>query len=140
MKWYTISIYLSLFYTFYILLSQCLMVQFKISPETIFVNAIVIAALLCIVFRHQDILVPQPNVQYGMILLIAIILAFREYFVQLGTKSVTNMGIIDGLAICIYLPLLTLSLYVFFGETISMRKTFGMFLACVAGYFLLYEP
>jgi len=140
MKWYTISIYLSLFYTFYILLSQCLMVQFKISPETIFVNAIVIAALLCIVFRHQDILVPQPNVQYGMILLVAIILAFREYFVQLGTKSVTNMGIIDGLAICIYLPLLTLSLYVFFGETISMRKTFGMLLACVAGYFLLYEP
>ena len=140
MKWYIISIFLSLFYTVYILFSQCLMVQFNISPETIFVNAIVIAALLCMVFRHQDLMIPQPNVQYGLILLIAIILAFREYFVQLGTKSVTNMGIIDGLAICIYLPLLTLTLYLFFGETISMRKTFGMILACVAGYFLLYEP
>ena len=140
MKWYIISIFLSLFYTVYILFSQCLMVQFNISPETIFVNAIVIAALLCMVFRHQDLMIPQPNVQYGLILLIAIILAFREYFVQLGTNNVTNMGIIDGLAICIYLPLMTLSLYVFFGETISMRKTFGMILTCVAGYFLLYEP
>ncbi len=140
MKWYTISIYLSLFYTLYILLSQCLMTQFNISPEIIFVNAIVIAAVLCIVFRHQDLMIPQPNKQYGLILIISIILAFREYFVQLGTKSVTNMGIIDGLAICIYLPLLTLSLYLFFNETISIRKTFGMILACIAGYFLIYEP
>lgn len=140
MKWYIISIFLSLFYTFYVLLSKCLMKQFNISPEIIFVNAIIIAALLCILFRRKDIIVPQPNVQYGLILMIAIILFYREYFIQLGTHNVINMGIIDGLAICIYLPLLTLSLYLFFGETISIRKTFGMILACVAGYFLLYEP
>jgi drug/metabolite transporter (DMT)-like permease len=140
MKWYIISIFLSLFYTFYVLLSKCLMKQFNIRPEIIFVNAIIIAALLCILFRRKDIIVPQPNVQYGLILMIAIILFYREYFIQLGTNNITNMGIIDGLAICIYLPLMTLSLYVFFGETISMRKIIGMILTCVAGYFLLYEP
>ena len=98
MKWYIISIFLSLFYTFYVLLSKCLMKQFKISPEIIFVNAIIISALLCILFRRKDIIVPQPNVQYGLILIIAIILFYREYFIQLGTNNVTNMGIIDGLA------------------------------------------
>ncbi len=62
MKWYIISIFLSLFYTFYVLLSKCLMKQFNIRPEIIFVNAIIIAALLCILFRRKDIIVPQPNV------------------------------------------------------------------------------
>ena len=67
MEWYLISFCLALMYTLYILFSQCLMNNFKIKPITIFINVICIAALLCILYKPQEIIIPQANIKYGII-------------------------------------------------------------------------
>lgn len=137
MEWVLISLGLALVYTLYILFSQCLMTKFKIKSDTIFVNIICIAALLCILFKPQELMVPQANLKYGILFLIGVVLFFQNYFLQLGTESIVNMGVIDGFAICVYLPLTTLLLYLLFGEKVTYRKAFGIILACIAGYFIL---
>lgn len=137
MEWILISLGLALVYTLYILFSQCLMTKFKIKSDTIFVNIICIAALLCILFKPQELMVPQANLKYGILFLIGVFIFFQNYFLQLGTESIVNMGVIDGFAICVYLPLTTLLLYLLFGEKVTYRKAFGIILACIAGYFIL---
>ena len=109
----------------------------KIKPITIFINVICIAALLCILYKPQEIMIPQANIKYGIIFMIGLVLFFQNYFLQLGTQSIINMGVIDGLAICIYLPLTTLLLYFLFNEKVTYRKAFGILLSCFAGYFIL---
>lgn len=137
MEWILISLGLALVYTLYILFSQCLMTKFKIKSDTIFVNIICIAALLCILFKPQELMVPQANLKYGILFFIGVFIFFQNYFLQLGTESIVNMGVIDGFAICVYLPLTTLLLYLLFGEKVTYRKAFGIILACIAGYFIL---
>ena len=137
MEWVLISLCLASIYTLYILFSQCLMTKFKIKPITIFINVICIAALLCILYKPQEIMIPQANIKYGIIFMIGLVLFFQNYFLQLGTQSIINMGVIDGLAICIYLPLTTLLLYFLFNEKVTYRKAFGILLSCFAGYFIL---
>lgn len=137
MEWVLISFCLALIYTLYILFSQCLMSKFKIKPITIFINVICIAALLCILYKPQEIMIPQANIKYGILFMIGLIIFFQNYFLQLGTQSIINMGVIDGLAICIYLPLTTLLLYFLFNEKVTYRKAFGILLSCFAGYFIL---
>ena len=137
MEWILISLCLAIVYTLYILFSQCLMTKFKIKPNTIFVNIICIAALLCVLFKPKELMVPQANQKYGILFLIGVVLFFQNYFLQLGTESIVNMGVIDGFAICIYLPITTLLLYLLFGEKVTYRKAFGIILACIAGYFIL---
>jgi drug/metabolite transporter (DMT)-like permease len=137
MEWVLISLGLALVYTLYILFSQCLMTKFKIKSDTIFVNIICIAALLCILLKPHELMVPQANLKYGILFLIGVVLFFQNYFLQLGTESIVNMGVIDGFAICVYLPLTTLLLYLLFGEKVTYRKAFGIILACIAGYFIL---
>ena len=137
MEWILISFCLALMYTLYILFSQCLMNKFKIKPITIFINVICIAAMLCILYKPQEIMIPQANIKYGILFIIGLVIFFQNYFLQLGTQSIINMGVIDGLAICIYLPLTTLLLYFLFNEKVTYRKAFGILLSCFAGYFIL---
>lgn len=137
MKWFVVSTLLALSYTAYIILSQYILSLSNLSARTIFVNVIVIAAALCLVTYPQELRMPQPTLQYGLLFLVGCCLYLQNYLLQIGTKMPVNMGIIDGLAIGIYLPLMTLLLYICFGETVNLRKRIGIVLACLAVYFIL---
>ena len=137
LEWFNLSILLALTYSVYIVLSQYLISMFNISPQAIFTNVILIAAAICLFSTPQYIMKPQFNTQYGLLILIGVVLYFQNLLLQLGTKSPVNMGIIDGLAIGIYLPLMTFLLYCCFGEVVTKRKAFGILLACFAAFFIL---
>ena len=105
--------------------------------KKVFVNIILIAAICCLIAFPREVMIPQWNISYLLLLLIGFCLFFQNYLLLIGTKLPINFGIIDGLAISIYLPLMTLALYCCFGEKLSLRKMFGILLACLAGYFIL---
>ena len=137
MRWLIVSILLALVYTLYIVFSQYLYSITDISVKKVFVNIILIAAICCLIAFPREVMIPQWNISYLLLLLIGFCLFFQNYLLLIGTKLPVNFGIIDGLAISIYLPLMTLALYCCFGETLSLRKMFGILLACLAGYFIL---
>ena len=137
MKWFVVSTLLALSYTAYIILSQYILSLSNLSERAIFVNVIVIAAALCLVTYPQELRMPQPTLHYVLLFLVGCCLYLQNYLLQIGTKMPVNMGIIDGLAIGIYLPLMTLLLYICFGETVNLRKRIGIVLACLSAYFIL---
>ena len=137
MRWLIVSILLALVYTLYIVFSQYLYSITDISVKKVFVNIILIAAICCLIAFPHEVMIPQWNISYLLLLLIGFCLFFQNYLLLIGTKLPVNFGIIDGLAISIYLPLMTLALYCCFGEILSLRKMFGILLACLAGYFIL---
>ena len=137
MKWFVVSTLLALCYTAYVILSQYILSLSNLSSRTIFVNVIVIAAALCIATYPQELRMPQPTLHYGLLFLVGCCLYLQNYLLQIGTKMPVNMGIIDGLAIGVYLPLMTFLLYICFGETVNLRKKIGIVLACLATYFIL---
>lgn len=137
MRWLFVSILLALVYTLYIIFSQYLYSISDISVKKAFVNVILIAAFCCLVVFPREVMIPQWNTSYILLILIGLCLFFQNYLLLIGTKLPVNFGIIDGLAISIYLPLMTFALYCCFGETLNLRKIFGILLACLAGYFIL---
>tara|TARA_A100001015_G_C14380157_1_gene477684 strand:- start:81 stop:497 length:417 start_codon:yes stop_codon:yes gene_type:complete len=137
MQWIFVSMLLGIIYTLYIVLSQYLYNTTDISVKKVFVNVILIAAICCLIMFPSEVMIPQWNTTYFLLILIGFCLFFQNYLLLIGTKLPVNFGMIDGLAIGIYLPLMTFSLYYCFGESLSLRKMFGILLACLAGYFIL---
>ena len=137
MKWYLISIGLSLMYTFYIVFSQILSNNFHLTPIKIFVNVILIAGLICVICYPRYIIIPKINLEYMLLLIIGFILFSQNYLLQLGTKSEINMGLIDAFAIAIYLPLITLIMFFIFKEKINKKKIIGIILISFAVYLIL---
>tara|TARA_B100001059_G_C17520677_1_gene420619 strand:+ start:207 stop:623 length:417 start_codon:yes stop_codon:yes gene_type:complete len=137
MYWIHISILLAIVYSLYILFSQCLITKFHLNPKTIFINIICIAAVFSLFTNSQQLIVPQFNLKYGLICIVGFLIFLQNYLLQLGTQSSTNMGIIDAFAICMYIPIVTFGLYLFYNEKITIRKACGIALACVSSYFIL---
>ena len=138
MNYIVISILLSIVYASYILLTNYLfIINSKLNPRTIFVNVVILSSLLCLIFYPHELMAPEFTITYMLICLIGLCLFFQNYLLILGTKLPINFGIIDTLAICIYLPVVSVMLYVLFGEHISIRKIIGIIFACISGYFVL---
>ena len=137
MDWYIISLCLTFTYTMYIVLSQILNKNFSLGSRTIFVNVILIAALLCLFIYPNEIIKPKLDKKYMMIVVIGVILFLQNYLLQLGTESNTNMGLIDGFAVSLYLPIVTLIMICFFKEKITNKKMLGLLLVSLSVYLIL---
>lgn len=137
MDWYIISLCLTFTYTMYIVLSQILNKNFSLGSRTIFVNVILIAALLCLFIYPNEIIKPKLDKKYIMIVVIGVILFLQNYLLQLGTESNTNMGLIDGFAVSLYLPIVTLIMMCFFKEKITNKKMLGLLLVSLSVYLIL---
>ena len=137
MDWYLISLCLTFTYTMYIVLSQILNKKFSLGSRTIFVNVILIAALLCLFIYPNEIMKPKLDKKYIIIITIGIILFLQNYLLQLGTESNTNMGLIDGFSVSLYLPLVTLIMIYYFKEKINNKKILGIFLVSLSVYLIL---
>ena len=137
MDWYIISLCLTFTYTMYIVLSQILNKNFSLGSRTIFVNVILIAALLCLFIYPNEIIKPKLDKKYIMIVVIGVILFLQNYLLQLGTESNTNMGLIDGFAVSLYLPIVTLIMICFFKEKITNKKMLGLLLVSLSVYLIL---
>ena len=137
MEWYIVSICLGFTYSAYVLLSHFLMDLYNLKPQTVFVNVLCIAALISLCVYPQELRMPKLNTQYALFFLIGLSIFFQNLFMQIGTKMTFNMGIVDGLAVAMYLPFVTFMLYICFGEVINTKKIVGMILACIAGILIL---
>ena len=136
MEWYYVSILLSITYIVYIIVSEYLDNYYNIDPLTILVNTLIVATLCCLIFYPNKVYF-SFDFKYLLIFIIGLSLFFQNYFLQYGISMKFNMGLIDGLAIAIYLPLLTILLHILFKEKITLKKFIGIFFVSFGSYFIL---
>jgi hypothetical protein len=137
MEWFIVSFCLASSYIAFVFFSQLLMNLYDLNPATVLVNVLGIAAAISFCIFPQEVRIPEVSAQYGLLLLIGFLLFLQNYFIQMGTKMPFNMGLIDGLAICIYLPTITFLFFVCFNEKLQIKKIMGICLACIAGLLML---
>lgn len=136
MEWYIVSILIAVTYIIYIIISQYLYEKYKLDNITIFVNTLIIASICCIIIYPKKVTF-SLNYKYLLIFIVGISLFFQNYFLQYGINMNYNVGLIDGLAIAIYLPIVTLLLHIIFKEKITLIKCIGILLVSGGSYLIL---
>ena len=137
MKWYEIATMLSITYIIYVIGSQYLSTNYKFDPLTIMVNTLVIGGLLCIIFFPKKIHRFDIDNKSFILLILGITVVFSDFFLQLGVNNKLNLGMIEGLAISIYLPIITIILYMFFNNSINLYNFLGIILISIGAFFIL---
>ena len=74
------------------------------------------------IYFPNEIIKPKLDKKYIMIVVIGVILFLQNYLLQLGTESNTNMGLIDGFAVKLYLPIVTLIMMCFLKRKLQIKK------------------
>ena len=137
MKWYEIATMLSITYIIYVIGSQYLSTNYKFDPLTIMVNTLVIGGLLCIIFFPKKIHRFDIDNKSFILLILGITVVFSDFFLQLGVNNKLNLGMIEGLALSIYLPIITIILYMFFNNSINLYNFLGIILISIGAFFIL---
>ena len=135
MNWKIVSFLLSINYTAFVILSKIIN-KGSMNVMEVSTNYIVIAALIVVLFFRKHL---RCKLDYNQLLLfiMALIMISHEYLIQYGNDLLTNFGVIDSLAISMYIPLVTVILFVFFREKISTKKMVGIGITLVGAYMLL---
>ena len=139
MEWYFISVILSLIWSSYVILSKYLYKLYDVSSTGVFVNTIVISSILCILFYPKEILIPEPNAKYLLIIGLGTSVFLSNFFNQKANELNMNTSIIDGLAISIYLPIVAVILFFLFNLKISQKNIIGLCLICLGSYLILQK-
>ena len=136
MYWVFYSLVLSLHYLFDVIFTKYLADKYDL--RKIIINTYLITVLVLIIFFPKDIIF-KPDVNYIYIILFAINLLFGVFVWYYAIINKLNLGKMDGLAIAIYLPILTIvSLYMFKLKMI-IENYIGIFFVAIGAYLILKE-
>jgi drug/metabolite transporter (DMT)-like permease len=131
---YLLSTGLCFHYLFYALLLKLLSDKYNFKKIIINSSAITFIVFL-ILFPNEFIL--SPNKDYIYLILFSLLLLFGAYIWHIIVQKNINMGQVDGLAIAMYLPLLTLISIMYFKQDLKITNVFGILLISVGAYFTL---
>ena len=135
MNWKFVSLLLAINYTSFIILSKIIN-KGSLSVMEVMCNYLVIAGLIVVLFFRKHL---RCKLDYNQLLLfiMALVALSHEYLIQYGSDLLTNFGVIDSLALSIYIPITTLILFVFFRERISPKKMAGIGVSILGAYMLM---
>ena len=134
MYWIYYSFALSFHYVLDILLTKMLSDKFDL--RKIIINTYLISVLVLIAFFPKDI-ITRPDTNYIYILLFAINILFGLFVWYNAIINRLNLGKMDGLAIAIYLPMLTLVSAYLFKQEMCIYNFIGIVFIAFGSYLIL---
>ena len=136
MYWIYYSLALSLHYLFDVIFTKWLSEKYDL--RKIIINTYLISVLILIAFFPKDIIY-KPDSSYLYIILFALNLLFGVFVWYNAIKNKFNLGKLDGLAIAIYLPILTLASLYMFKQKMTWENYAGIVMVGVGAFFILKE-
>ncbi len=136
MYWIFYSLALSLHYLFEVILTKYLANKYDL--RKIIINTYLISFLLLAAFYPKDIII-KPDTNYIYILLFAVNLLFGIFIWYHAIINKLNLGKLDGLAIAIYLPILTLVSLYMFKQKMIIENYIGIIFVAIGAYLILKE-
>ena len=131
---YLLSLLLSLHYLLEIFLLKIL--SNKYSLQKILVNSFLITFIILLFVFPKDIIL-KPELDYILLVFFSLNIIFGLFIWYNAIKKNYNLGKIDGIAIAIYLPILTIISALFFKQKIDFSNLFGIILIAIGAYFTL---
>ena len=131
---YLLSLLLSLHYLLEIFLLKIL--SNKYSLKKILVNSFLITFIILLFVFPKDIIL-KPELDYSLLVFFSLNIIFGLFIWYNAIKKNYNLGKIDGIAIAIYLPVLTIISALFFKQKIDFSNLFGIILISIGAYFTL---
>ena len=131
---YLLSLLLSLHYLLEIFLLKIL--SNKYSLKKILVNSFLITFIILLFVFPKDIIL-KPELDYSLLVFFSLNIIFGLLIWYNAIKKNYNLGKIDGIAIAIYLPVLTIISALFFKQKIDFSNLFGIILIAIGAYFTL---
>lgn len=131
---YLLSLLLSLHYLLDIFLLKIL--SNKYSLQKILVNSFLITFIILLFVFPKDIIL-KPELDYILLVFFSLNIIFGLFIWYNAIKKNYNLGKIDGIAIAIYLPALTIISALFFKQKIDFSNLFGIVLISIGAYFTL---
>lgn len=104
--------------------------------KKIMINVFFIAFLALFFIFPKEVIV-KPNFNYIYILIFSANILFGLYIWYKAIKAKTNLGELEGIAIAIYLPLLTLGSALVFKQKLKTVNMIGIFTLAIGAYLTL---
>ena len=136
MYWIYYSLALSIHYLFDVIFTKFLVDKYDL--RKIIINTYLISVLVLIAFFPKDIIF-KPDLSYIYIILFAINILFGVFVWYNAIKNKLNLGKMDGLAIAIYLPILTLASLYMFKQKMIRENYVGIVFVAIGAYLILKE-
>jgi len=136
MNIYLLIFGLTITYVLYYVIVKLLSKKFTL--KEILVNVYLLSAIFMIILLKQDFKnsMNKLDAHYVFIILLAIIMVSGNAFGIIGCNSKYNFGIIDGVAIAFYLPIVTLIAAIFYKSSITITGFIGILLVGVGAYLI----
>ena len=131
---YLLSLLLSLHYLLDIFLLKIL--SNKYSLQKILVNSFLITFIILLFVFPKDIIL-KPELDYILLVFFSLNIIFGLLIWYNAIKTNYNLGKIDGIAIAIYLPALTIISAIFLKQKLDFSNLFGIILIAIGAYFTL---
>lgn len=104
--------------------------------KKIMINVFFIAFLALFFIFPKEVIV-KPDFNYIYILIFSANILFGLYIWHKAIRANTNLGQLDGIAIAIYLPLLTLGSALVFKQKLKTVNMIGIFTLAIGAYLTL---
>jgi len=131
---YLLSLLLSLHYLLEIFLLKIL--SNKYSLKKILINSFLITFIILLFVFPKDIIL-KPELDYILLVFFSLNIIFGLLIWYNAIKTNYNLGKIDGIAIAIYLPALTIISAIFLKQKLDFSNLFGIILIAIGAYFTL---
>ncbi len=104
--------------------------------KKIMINAFFIAFFILLLFFPQDIII-KPDINYIYLILFDINILIGLFIWYKAIKAHINLGQLDGIAIAIYLPLLTIGSAFIFKQKLKTINIIGILILAIGSYLTL---
>jgi drug/metabolite transporter (DMT)-like permease len=100
------------------------------------VNGFLLTFVLLVIFFPKEVIL-KPDGNYILLILFSLNILFGMYIWYNAIKNKFELGKLDGIAIAIYLPLLTIGSAIFLKQKLKFLNLFGILLISIGAYFTL---
>lgn len=131
---YILIFILSITYVFYYIFNKILLKHFSVK-EIVVHTYILSAIIVLILFNNEFFLtIKKIDKNYIFLILLAITIVLSNILLTYSCTKNINFGIIEGIAMGIYIPLVAIISYYFFNNKINIYNFIGLLLISIGVY------
>lgn len=125
---YLLIIILALTYILYYIFNKLLLHHYNV--KEIVVNTGILSAIILFIIFNKDLYtsIKKNNINYIYLILLAITLVLGNIILTYSCSENINFGIVEGIAMGIYVPIISIISYYFYKNNMSIENFIGIVL------------